>query len=177
MNIVRESDYTMVHATIDEVLKVYTENCGCQYNYLCAMMWVEVERLRTKKSFSKTMDNISSNGSIFCADTTTSANMCFDLLKHAGLSKKGQARMRQYYRTQFDYLFQGEQVIETHGGHACLDDVDEVAGDEQYQQKTAVCSPFVQRVHEIGEGDLRLGILREVKKNHPDYMIKFKFNM
>lgn len=174
MQITYEGPLAFVNIHIDELLELYHKNRGGDYDYFCVMVRVEVERVKSKRSYTETFHKLNRGNKLFSADIQTSANMCFEMLEIAGLSKKGQARFRQYCRLHSDYVFEGNRVVETYGVHLSIDEIQDAACQEE---DTFVCTPFVSRMREQGEGDIRLGILREIQKRKPDYVASFIFHV
>lgn len=174
MQITYEGSLTLVQIHIDELLELYRKNCGGDYDYFCVMVGVEAERVKSKRSYTEAFHKLNRNNKLFSADIQTSANMCFEMLEIAGLSKKGQARFRQYCRLHSDYVFEGNRVVETNGVHLSIDEIQDAAVQEE---DTFVCTPFVTRMMDQGERDIRLGILLEIQKRKPDYVASFMFHV
>lgn len=172
MKITYEGELTLVQIHIDELLDLYQENRGGDYDYFCVMVRVVAELVKSERSYNEAFQKLQRNNKLFSADTKTSANMCFEMLELAGLSKKGQARFRQYCRVHNDYVFQGNRVVETDGVHLSIDEIQDAAVQEE---DTFVCTPFVTRMMDQGERDIRLGILLEIQKRKPDYVASFQF--
>lgn len=177
MQITYEGSLVFVQIHIDELLELYQKNCGGDYDYFCVMVRVEAERVKSKKSkksYAEALNKLEFDNKLFSADIQTSANMCFEMLELAGLSKKGQARFRQYCRLHSDYVFEGNRVVETNGLHLSIDEIQDAASQEE---ETFVCTPFVTRMMEQGDRDIRLGILLEIHKRKPDYVASFIFHV
>jgi len=165
----------MLEIHIDELLELYKRKCGGDYDYFCVMVRVEAERIRRKQSYETTFRRLYDNNALFCADQRTSANMCLEMLEIAGLSKKGQAKFRQHCRNLHDYEFEGNRVVDAQYSHLSIDEIEAVAVAECCLEPVVV--PFVVRMRDQGENDLRLGILLEIQKKRPDYVAHFSFNV
>lgn len=178
MQIIRKNGSVEVEASIGEVVQLYKRHLevyGDQYAYVCSVVRFEVERLRIKQKYEKAVENCKNNYSPFCADPLISANMCMEMLTTAGLSQKGLARLRKYLRESCNFQFVGNTVLDVDSSHMSLDDVID-ADQDDYTCKTYPCEPFIARMKELGEDDFRLGVLLEVQKRNPEFVVKLLLN-
>lgn len=176
MNIEYRDDQIFVDYPIGELLAMYVQRRETiRYDYLCALVRVEVERKRSRKSFATAFDRLYDRGEIFTAVHEVGANMCLEFFEIAGLSQKGQSRFRRHCREQHDYAFVMNRVVDANETHISLDDIEEVSEDERFLSNPT-CTAFVQRMKDLGDGDVRMGILREVTNRKPDHVVKFVFN-
>ena len=176
MNIEYRDDQIFVDYPIGELLAMYVQRKGTVgFDYLCALVRVEVERKRSRKSFGTAFDRQYDRGEVFTANKKVGANMCLELMELAGLSKKGQSRFRRMCREFYEYEFIMNRVVDANGCSISLDEIEDVAEDELFRSNQT-CTAFVQRMKEMGDGDIRMGILREVTNRKPDHVVKFVFD-
>lgn len=176
MNIEYRDDKIFVDYPVGELLAMYVQRKGTVgYDYLCALARIEVERKRSRKSFGAAFDRLYDRGEVFTANSEVGANMCLELMELAGLSKKGQSRFRRRCREFHEYKFIMNRVVDANDCSISLDEIEDVAEDELCRTNQT-CTAFVQRMKEMGYGDIRMGILREVTNRKPDHVVKFVFD-
>ncbi len=155
------------------------------FEYLCGLIYLIALSKKRKKSVYTIKENVENHYGIQRVNRTVAANMCLQILEHAGISQKGLASVRNLMRTDKAVIENG--VVVSAVGHFALDSIDECE----------TCNGIFGRAMEAGakfisNGEytelpashwwiaskvLRVGLLALVVERNPDYVIEMEYDM
>ena len=155
------------------------------FEYLCGLIYLIALAKKRKKSVDTIKENVGNHVGIQRVNRTASANLCLQILEHAGISQKGLASVRNLMRTDEAVIENG--VVVWAVGHFALDSIDECE----------TCKGIFGRAMEAGakfisNGEytelpashwwiaskvLRIGLLALVVERNPDYVIEMEYDM
>lgn len=155
------------------------------FEYLCGLIYLIALAKKRKKSVDTIKENVGNHVGIQRVNRTASANLCLQILEHAGISQKGLASVRNLMRTDEAVIEKG--VVVSAVGHFALDSIDECE----------TCKGIFDRAIEAGakfisNGEytelsashwwiaskvLRIGLLALVVERNPDYVIEMEYDM
>lgn len=93
------------------------------FEYLCGLIYLIALAKKRKKSVDIIKENVENHFGIQRVNRTASANMCLQILEHAGISQKGIASVRNRLRHEKAVIQNG--VVVSAPGHFSLDVIDD----------------------------------------------------
>lgn len=155
------------------------------FEYLCGLIYLIALSKKRKKSVNTIKENVENHIGIQRVNRTVAANMCLQILEHAGISQKGIASVRNLMRNEKAVIEKG--VVVYAPNHFALDTIDEC--------KT--CNGIFSRAMEAGvkfvtKGErseltvnewwlaskvFRVGMLALIVERNPDYVIEMEYDM
>lgn len=152
---------------------------------LCPLIYQLGLAKKQKKSYAVIVNQFNNTGSAVLRRIMKdySANMCLQLLEHAGVSKKGLSAFRSAIRQEAGAIIVDGVVYDAED-HVSLDWLEEIyhcsglvgratrAGDEFLRGIGETMSSWSQ-----ADATLRIGILVLVSQNCPDYVIEMHYDM
>ena len=175
MKIEQLDGWLNVELTVVELKGLYLKYFH-SYEYLCPVVHVVAKMRHRKKSFETIDQKLrgrNDDGPYEC-DRVVSANTCYQMLKLAGLSKRGMIAFRHELRTRGFILKSGMVVGSSDFSmHAILDSMYEPFNDRMVALGTSLLSDA-----DMGyDSDVayRIGVLTTVAESNPEFICKFRF--
>lgn len=155
------------------------------FEYLCGLIHLIALSKKRKKSVDTIKESVGNHFGIQRVNRTVAANMCLQILEHAGISQKGLASVRNLMRNEHAVIEKG--VVVHAPNHFALDTIDEFE----------TCNGILSRAMEAGtkfvtKGErtdlsvnewwiankvLRVGLLALIVERNPDYVIEIEYDM
>lgn len=154
---------------------------------LCPLIYQIGLAKKQKKSYAVIVNQNSNTGSAVLRRIMKdySANMCLQLIEHAGVSKKGLSAFRSAIRQETNAIIVDGVVYDAEN-HVSLDWLEEIYHCSGLVGRAARAGDEFLILRGIGEtmsswsqadAALRIGILVLVSQNCPDYVIEMHYDM
>lgn len=155
------------------------------FEYLCGLIHLIGLSKKRKKSVNTIKETVENNIGIQRVNRTVAANMCLQILEHAGISQKGLASVRNCMRNEHAVIEKG--VVVDAPNHFALDTIDEFETcNGIFSRAMAAGTKFVSKGERseldvngwwIANKVLRVGLLALVVERNPDYVIEIEYDM